>query len=54
MAKKWKVGELIKSLITEEGSAPRGEADAPGEADPAPSPAVAEEKPAPKGRKGRK
>lgn len=47
MAKKWKVGELIKNLITEEGSAPRGEADAPGEADPAPSPAVAEEKPAP-------
>ena len=47
MAKKWKVGELIKNLITEEGSAPRGEADAPGEAAPAPSPAVAEEKPAP-------
>ena len=47
MAKRWKVGELIKNLITEEGSAPRGEADAPGEADPAPSPAVAEEKPAP-------
>ena len=47
MARKWKVGELIKNLITEEGSAPRGEADAPGEADPAPSPAVAEEKPAP-------
>ena len=41
MAKKWKVGELIKNLITEEGSAPRGEAD------PAPSPAVAEEKPTP-------
>ena len=47
MVKKWKVGELIKNLITEEGSAPRGEADAPGEADPAPAPAVAEEKPAP-------
>ena len=47
MVKKWKVGELIKNLIKEEGSAPRGEADAPGEADPAPSPAVAEEKPAP-------
>ena len=47
MVKKWKVGELIKNLITEEGSAQRGEADTPGEADPAPSPAVAEEKPAP-------
>lgn len=47
MVKKWKVGALIKNLIKEEGSAPRGEADAPGEADPAPSPAVAEEKPAP-------
>ena len=47
MAKKWKVGDLFKSLIKEGSLAPRGEADAPGEAESASPSAVAEEKPAP-------
>ena len=46
MGEKWKVGELIKNLITGEGSNPREKTDASGEAEPAPLPAVAEEKPA--------